>query len=259
LIPDDPYFNPARVQKLNIEPGRRILVISDIHANLPYLKGVLAKAGFCDDDVLIIDGDYLEKGCDSIGTLKYLMQLCERGNVHVINGNCDGWARFFVRGNQVRDDYIKSYLRRFRYGILYELLTGLGAVPEEIEDLDEWKDAVYEAFPEGFDFIATRPHAIETEHLVFVHAGRFPDRRLEDCNAGELYHFDNFRSKGYAFDKWTIVGHWPLVLYGTDRVCANPIIDRDRRIISIDGGCVLKDDGQLNCLILPSEDSDDFS
>jgi protein phosphatase len=48
------------------------------------------------------------------------------------------------------------------------------------------------------------------------------------------------------------------MLYGTDRVCANPIIDRDKRIASIDGGCVLKDDGQLNCLIIPHRDSEDF-
>jgi protein phosphatase len=55
------------------------------------------------------------------------------------------------------------------------------------------------------------------------------------------------------------VGHWPVVLYGKDTVCANSVIDRDKRIVSIDGGCVLKDDGQLNCLVIPERDSDDFS
>ena len=37
------------------------------------------------------------------------------------------------------------------------------------------------------------------------------------------------------------------------------IILPDRKIASIDGGCVLKWDGQLNALILPSPDSDQFS
>ena len=49
------------------------------------------------------------------------------------------------------------------------------------------------------------------------------------------------------------------MLYGEDKVCANPIIDRQRHIASIDGACVLKDDGQLNCLIISGINSDDIS
>ena len=49
----------AQIQKLNIEPSRRILVISDIHGNVPYLEGVLKKAKFGPGDELIIDGDFL--------------------------------------------------------------------------------------------------------------------------------------------------------------------------------------------------------
>ena len=64
---------------------------------------------------------------------------------------------------------------------------------------------------------------------------------------------------GYTFDKWVIVGHWPVMLYLADHVCANPIIDREQHVISIDGGCSLKDDGQLNALIIPFEGSEDFS
>jgi hypothetical protein len=48
-----------------------------------------------------------------------------------------------------------------------------------------------------------------------------------------------------------VTGHWPVVLYGENIVCANPIIDREHRIICLDGGCVLKDDGQLNAFIMP--------
>ena len=44
----------ARIQKLEIAPGRRILVISDIHGNVPYLEGVLKKANFGPEDELIL-------------------------------------------------------------------------------------------------------------------------------------------------------------------------------------------------------------
>ena len=45
------YDEPARVLRPEIEPGRRVLVISDIHANLPYFHGLLQKVGFCEDDL----------------------------------------------------------------------------------------------------------------------------------------------------------------------------------------------------------------
>ncbi|MBR6458671.1 MAG: hypothetical protein IKS49_00735, partial [Actinomycetaceae bacterium] len=75
----------------------------------------------------------------------------------------------------------------------------------------------------------------------------------------ELDRVDALRNTDCRYDRWLVVGHWPVMLYGENIVCANPIIDRDRRIISIDGGCSLKDDGQLNCLIIPDIRSEDFS
>ena len=83
---------PARIKRLRLPPGRRIIAVSDIHGNLPYLKGLLKKIRFDADDILIIDGDFLEKGPDSLGTLRYIMQLSEAGNIYTVCGNCDGWG-----------------------------------------------------------------------------------------------------------------------------------------------------------------------
>jgi len=276
LKADDDFFSPARVMKLDIEPGRRILVISDIHGNLVYLRALLSQVGFCDDDILIIDGDYLEKGPDSLGTIRFLMELVRRGNTYVINGNCDGWSRIFVDGNQRRDEYIISYMHSFRYGIVYEVLRSIGIDPDEINDICPYKKRIYDACPEIWDFISTRPHAIETGHYIFTHAGKKPGVPLVAHAANELYRINAFltRESGEEFpgdvsvdgqtllnknEKWVIVGHWPVVLYHEKLVNANPVIDRSGRCISLDGGCVLKDDGQLNCLIIPFEGSEDFS
>ena len=86
-----PVHRRARIKKLNIEPGRRILVISDIHANIPYFEGVLKLAEFSDQDVLIINGDFLEKGKESLKTLRLLMEMSAEENVHLVCGNCDDW------------------------------------------------------------------------------------------------------------------------------------------------------------------------
>ena len=52
--------------KLDIPKNKRILVTSDVHGNLKYLEKVLEKANFCDDDILIIVGDIVEKGTESL-------------------------------------------------------------------------------------------------------------------------------------------------------------------------------------------------
>ena len=259
MIIDDPFDKPARVLSLDPGPGRRILVVSDIHGNLPYFRGVLEKAGFCGDDILIIDGDFLEKGEDSLGTARYIMELSEKGNVYTISGNCDDWARFFVRGNAVRDEYIGGYLRRFRYGIIYEILQQLGIDPDSINHVDEIKQQVYDFCPDVWHFIASLLHAVETPHFIFTHASVLPGKPLREHTAGELFRHDAYLGEDVRNEKWVVVGHWPVVLYHESIVNANPIIDREKKIISIDGGCVLKDDGQLNCLIIPEESSEDFS
>ena len=78
---------PATVIRPDIEPGRRVIAVSDVHGNLPYLKGLLKKVGFSPDDVLILVGDLLEKGRDSLATLRYVMDLQKKYTVYPLCGN----------------------------------------------------------------------------------------------------------------------------------------------------------------------------
>ena len=45
----------ATVKRLTFPEGRRVLAISDIHGNLPFLKGVLAAAHYGPDDILVLE------------------------------------------------------------------------------------------------------------------------------------------------------------------------------------------------------------
>ena len=47
----------ASVIRPAIEPGRRVIAISDIHGNLSCLKGLLKQVRLTPDDVLILVGD----------------------------------------------------------------------------------------------------------------------------------------------------------------------------------------------------------
>ena len=103
------------------------------------------------------------------------------------------------------------------------------------------------------------PTILETEHLVFVHGGVPSLGHMDRLDRWGCMKNDDFLGQGHSFDKWVIVGHWPVTLYHPDIQSAAPILLPGRRIASIDGGCVLKLDGQLNALILPQEDSQDFT
>ena len=66
----------ATVIRPDIAPGRRVLAISDIHGNLPFLKGVLAKAGYAaGKDVLVLVGDLLNFSGEKAATFQVVIQL----------------------------------------------------------------------------------------------------------------------------------------------------------------------------------------
>ena len=63
----------ARVIHPEFAPGRRILSVSDIHGNLSFFRGLLEQVKFTPQDILVLDGDILEKGRDSLALLRYVM------------------------------------------------------------------------------------------------------------------------------------------------------------------------------------------
>ena len=106
---------PATVFRPDIEPGRRVIAVSDVHGNLPYLKGLLKKVGFSPDDVLILVGDLLEKGRDSLATLRYVMELQKKYTVYPLCGNCDYIDRMFLEGRAIENAAFSQRMNS-RYG-----------------------------------------------------------------------------------------------------------------------------------------------
>ena len=56
------------------------------------------------------------------------------------------------------------------------------------------------------------PQLIETEHYIFVHGG-LPEGDPGDWDGWNCMKNDDFMGQGRKFDKWVIVGHWPVMLY----------------------------------------------
>ena len=239
--------------------GRRIIAVSDIHANLPYFKGLIKKLRLSPYDVLILNGDFLEKGGESLATLRFIMELSKEYDVHPLCGNCDSWVEVIDGNTYFTPPRLLSYLRFRRSGLCWDMFTEMGVDLDETADLSPYMDELAERFKEEWEFLRKLPQIIDTPNYTFVHGGIYPDRKFSEHLAGDVMKFDDFMSQGYVFEKWVIVGHWPVMLYHENIVCANPIINEAQHIISIDGGCTLKDDGQLNALIIPFEGSEEFS
>lgn len=247
----------AKTKYLSPPSSGRIIAVSDIHGNLPFFKALLSKIGFGKGDTLIIDGDFLEKGPYSLATMRFIMDLSRGGNVHTVCGNCDDWAR-------VRDyppeicARILDYVQNKRRGLLWDMSEELGLDPMGVSDAAAWRDKLFSSFAQEWAFLGSLPDIIDTPHYTFAHAAIDGALPLDRQDANSVIRFDALMKTDRRYDKWLVVGHYPVVLYHENLVDANPIIDRNRKLISIDGGCVLKDDGQLNALIIPFDGSEDF-
>ena len=250
-------MDKAIVIRPTFEPGRRIIAVSDIHGNLPFFLALMDKVALTPEDILVLNGDILEKGRDSLALLRHLMALSRTHTIYPLCGNCDGLVLRFFETDELDERFFALYLPRHPESTILQLAREGGF--EQWDDLPRLRRDLRAAFPEEWAWLRAMPTILETEHLLFVHGGVPSREGLEELDRWECMKNDDFLSKGRSFDKWVVVGHWPVTLYDPRIPSSAPIFTRDRKIISIDGACVLKIDGQLNALMLPSEDSEDFS
>lgn len=252
----------AHIERIELPATGRIIAISDVHGNLEYLRGLLDKLALTAEDTVVFCGDVMEKGPQSLDTLHFLMDFSRRQRCYFVMGNCDYWFDADDHTKPCIDWYVKDYLltngRGQGPGLLAQMCERVGYPITPELDMDDFARVLGAAFPHEFEFIAAMPQVIDAGRYIFVHGG-LPKGPREKWGAWACMKNDDFMDQGLKFANWVIAGHWPVQLYGENITQANPIIDRESHIISIDGGCVLKDDGQLNALVIPYNGSEDFT
>jgi len=246
----------ARVEKIHVAEDKRIVAISDIHGNLNGLKQLVKMIDFTTEDVLFIVGDLVEKGIQSLDTLHYIMNLCKTHTVHVICGNCDAIANEIFSEKENKE--LLSYLIWRKNSLINEMCESISIKLTEEIDMKLVKETLKQHFFEELSWIGALPDIIECQKFIFVHAG-LTSLHLDVQKALLVRSVEAFLKKGLSFDKYCVVGHWPVVLYCNNIPSCNPIVDREHKIISIDGGNVLKRDGQLNAFIIPDMNSENFT
>ncbi len=255
------------IEKIPAEPGQRLLVTSDVHGHLDHLVQLLRKMEYDGNDILVIVGDLIDKGPESLRTVQYVMDLCRRHPVYVSMGNVD-----IARVQKIYDDspgaeerfveYLQWMEQYWKGSMCQEMLVDLGVSVRQVtvENAPEYMRMIREQFREELDFLRSRPTILTAGRFLFVHGGVPTDEpdALEGTEAYPLLKNDAFWEQGYHFDHYTVVtGHWPVWIYRSDREDGCPLLDRERNIFCIDGGCGLKRAGQLNGLLLSDCFADD--
>lgn len=250
----------AVVKKIELPAGHRVLCVSDLHGNLPLLKGALEKAKFSRDDILMVLGDIVERHEGSLATLQYVIELSKTHTVHTLMGNCDNLVAAFLEERDIPDDFYAWWFGRLGEKALLVKMAHLAGVPmESPADYPAARVAIREQFASEMEFLCSLPHIFVNDDYLFVHGGVPREEGLEELEAYPCMKFDDFMTQETRFKRWVIVGHHPVTLLDEHIPSAKPLIDRDRHVIDIDGGCTLKADGQMNVLILPARPGGEFS
>lgn len=255
----------TKIQKINAKPRQRIIAMSDIHGHLDIMVQLLRKVKYSGDDILVIVGDLIDKGPDSLRTVRYIMDLSTVNQVYVSEGNVDEHRLQYLcdttEGSAERFfDFVHWLQEHWGGGLILDMLAGLGISAEHLtpENAESYKNRLMEHYATEIAFLRQLPTILDMGSYLFVHGG-IPTDDLESLAETDRHDWlknDRFMEKGYRFSRCVVTGHWPVSLYNHEEEQLNPVFDYDRKIISIDGGCGLQAAGQLNALIFPDKDAD---
>ena len=246
------------IQKVSFPENKRILVFSDAHAHKEGVLSVLNQARFSKDDILVIVGDLLEKGPDSLGLLREIMRLSKTHTVYTLMGNVDYWRLAGIMTDDEREQrdllsFSISAQKWWPSSFLKEMLSEIGLPLSDSLDTKKVFPVLRERFEEELCFLKSCPAILETQRMIFVHGG-IPHENLDALALEERHQFlkwDHFLTSNLSFQKTVVVGHWPVTLYSPSFPNAAPLYKADQNILSIDGGCGIKKEGQINLLVFP--------
>ena len=206
----------------------RTLIVGDVHGCLEELEDLLEESGWEEDDRLVLVGDLVAKGPDSLGVIRLMREMRARA----------------VRGNH--DQHcLKWWDAKCAGDELPELKPAHQRVADELE-AEDWR------------WLAALPLWIELpEHdALVVHAGLLPDLPLEEQDPYDLMNMrsildDGTPSRSYEEGTpWAAV--WPgprLVVFGHDAVRG---LQNRPHSVGLDTGCVYG--GWLTGLWVPRRD-----
>ncbi|MBR7136753.1 MAG: serine/threonine protein phosphatase [Clostridia bacterium] len=238
---------------------RRVIAVSDIHGNASVFRSLLSDLHLTDDDLFVLVGDYINRGKESIETLRIVMDLAQRENVVVLKGNMDRLIDWYLwRGEE---EELLAHFADYRrgWGVLFDDWAAECGFPlPNAENFAEIRAVLQKKHAAEAAFIRDLPFGLETEDHIFVHAGIAPVTEWRASTEQQMLKNDSFLAHGAnPTGKTVVVGHTPVWNSMESENTNNPIFFHDRHVIGIDGGIGVKDFSQLNALVI-THDGDGY-
>lgn len=236
---------------INIVPRKdyRIVAISDIHGHGDHLRKLIEKVQLQDEDYLVIVGDFINRGRNSLDSLSYVRELGKRKNTIVLKGNHEFFIHFHMENLQGFKELYKI-LTKVKYETLIQTLCGQDYHALE-DDLEKMYNYLVRYHKEKFDYLKDLPIMATIGEFRFVHGGYQENFNVDLCEVDYLK-YDDFNEDSQVNDKVTIVGHWPTSNLRHDCILNRPYFNDEKNIIFIDGALGVKKTGELNGLIINS-------
>lgn len=242
----------AKLRRVDTSSYKRIVAVSDLHGNGHLLKRLLEELSFSKDDALFLLGDFIERGRNSLETVRLSMALCDEGNAFALQGNCDTLWDDLAYGRYGVD--VNAYIDWRKNSILADMCAEL-AIDRKQLGSKKVCEALERAYGDIFAWLRELPYIIETENAVFVHAG-IDEGDLDRQNAERCVKREAFMEEEHRFKKTVICGHMPLCNYfhmTDDKLSFLPLREDEKNIVGIDGGNAAKFSGQLNAYVIENE------
>lgn len=188
---------------------KRTIAIGDVHGCSTALSSLINRISPQRDDVIVMLGDYVDRGIDSKGVLDFLIELDERCTLIPILGNHD---EMMLRARSSRAEF--------------EVWKNMGgqAALDSYGDLNR-----LDQIPEShFDFLKRCVSYFETETHFFLHANYKSNLRLDQLDV-HMLRWRSLRDEvpgPHCSGKIAVVGHSP-----------QPEILDLGHLICIDTGC----------------------
>ena len=162
--------------------------IGDLHGEVTLLRRLLATLPFRSQDTLVCLGDYLDRGEDSIATIRELIALQKRHQRSV-----------FLRGNH-EDAWLEHWNG-----------TKFTAPPDMPGALDIWDQCDGRIPFEIGDWLERTYIAYEDEYAYYMHAGALPKKPVERASDFvKMWGSKGFLESTYDWGKPLVFGHWKL-------------------------------------------------
>lgn len=246
---------PSRtaLEPTRVPPGVVAYAIGDIHGRLDLLQAMVAAirsdaaAVGTDRSVIVALGDYIDRGPDSLGVIKLLIELETGGefDVHALKGNHEDTLLGFLDDPAGGPAWVQ-------YGGAETLASYGVQTPRLRTDMQAWaetREALCAAMPpDHVSFFRSLELAFELGDYFFVHAGVRPNVALDrQAEQDMLWIRQEFLDATPNWSKAVVHGHTPADAphlsarrigldtgaYATGVLSAVRLIDKDRKIIQV--------------------------